>query len=74
MLDHFRDSLRFYGDRLGLKVFRKHLAWYIETASVPASPEARRETKSRLCRITDPHAVEAALTALWQPSGLALAA
>ena len=31
-LDHFRDSLRFYGDRLGLKVFRKHLAAYVDQA------------------------------------------
>src|SRR5262249_45037018 len=28
-LDHFRDSLRFYGDALGLKIFRKHLGWYV---------------------------------------------
>jgi len=74
VLDHFRDSLRFYGDRLGLKIFRKHLAWYIETSGLPVSAQARRETKSRLCRLTDPHAVESALTALWQPTGLALAA
>ncbi len=74
VLDHFRDSLAFYGDRLGLKIFRKHLAWYIETAAMPASAELRREAKSRLCRLADPHAVEAALTALWQPNGLALAA
>ena len=73
-LDHFRDSLCFYGDRLGLKIFRKHLAWYIETAGVPASAQARREAKSTLCRLTEPRAVEAALTALWRTSGLALAA
>ena len=73
-LDHFRDSLRFYGDRLGLKIFRKHLAWYIETAGIPASVALRRETKSRLCRLTDPHAVEDALTALWRTDSLALAA
>ncbi|MEJ0028418.1 MAG: tRNA dihydrouridine synthase DusB [Rhizomicrobium sp.] len=74
VLGHFRESLRFYGDRLGLKIFRKHLAWYIETAGVPASPESRRETKSRLCRLTDPRAVEEALAALWHPARLALAA
>ena len=72
--EHFQDSLRFYGDRLGLKIFRKHLAWYIETAGVPASPEARRVAKSELCRLTEPRAVEAALTALWRRGGLALAA
>ncbi len=73
-LDHFRDSLRFYGDRLGLKIFRKHLAWYIETAGAPASAEPRREAKSALCRLTEPRAVEEALAALWQPARLSLAA
>ncbi len=72
VLDHFRDSLAFYGERLGLKIFRKHLAWYID--GLPASAELRRETKSRLCRLTDPRAVEAALAALWHPDSLALAA
>jgi tRNA-dihydrouridine synthase B len=73
VLEHFRDSLAFYGDRLGLKIFRKHLAWYIDSAGVPADGEARRLTKARLCRLTDPRAVEAELTALWRGT-LALAA
>lgn len=65
VLEHFRDSLRFYGDALGLKVFRKHLGWYVETAPWPASAEARRAAKSRLCRLERPAEVEAALTCLW---------
>jgi nifR3 family TIM-barrel protein len=73
-LEHLHDSLRFYGDRLGLKIFRKHLGWYVENAPLPASPEARREAKSRLCRMTEPRDVEAALTALWRGGELALAA
>ena len=68
-LDHFRDALRFYGDALGLKVFRKHLGWYVENtpwfAAGPVSAEARRAAKSRLCRIDTPAGVEAALVALW---------
>ncbi len=64
-LDHFRDSLRFYGDRLGLKIFRKHLAAYIEQAPWPASAEARREARGVLCRLDDPAAVEAGLEQLW---------
>ena len=31
-LEHFTDTLRFYGDALGLKIFRKHLGWYVEQA------------------------------------------
>jgi nifR3 family TIM-barrel protein len=65
VLDHFADSLRFYGDALGLKVFRKHLGWYVENAPWPADAAARRAAKSALCRLETPAAVEAALTALW---------
>lgn len=64
-LDHFRDSLRFYGDVLGLKVFRKHLGWYVESAPRPICAQARRAAKSRLCRLDDPRKVERALIALW---------
>ncbi|MDB5470028.1 MAG: tRNA dihydrouridine synthase DusB [Caulobacter sp.] len=64
-LDHFRDSLGFYGERLGLKMFRKHLASYIEAAPVPAAPEARRAARAELCRLETPAEVEAALTRLW---------
>jgi tRNA-dihydrouridine synthase B len=65
VLDHFRDSLGFYGDALGLKVFRKHLGWYIENAPWGTSADARRATKSQLCRLETPGEVEAALIALW---------
>lgn len=65
VLDHFRDSLRFYGDAFGLKVFRKHLGWYVENAPWPACPKERRAAKSLLCRLIDPRAVETELTLLW---------
>lgn len=73
VLDHFRDSIAFYGQRLGLRTFRKHLAAYIENATVPASAEDRREARARLCRLDDPAAVEAGLIALWtgEPERLA---
>jgi tRNA-dihydrouridine synthase B len=66
-LDHFHDSLRFYGDVLGLKVFRKHLGWYVENAPWPACADVRRAAKSRLCRLDSPVAVEEGLIALWSP-------
>jgi nifR3 family TIM-barrel protein len=73
-LDHFRDSLRFYGDRLGLKIFRKHLAAYIEQAPWPAEPQARRAARSELCRLEEPGAVEAGLIRLWTDPERRLAA
>ena len=62
---HFSDTLRFYGDALGLKIFRKHLGWYVEQALCPADPAQRRATKSHLCQIDNAKGVESALTELW---------
>jgi len=66
VLEHLADSVRFYGERNGVKIFRKHLGWYIEGAPAPAGGVERRAHKARLCTMTDPRAIEAALTALWR--------
>jgi tRNA-dihydrouridine synthase B len=66
VLDHLTESLRFYGDEQGLRVFKKHLGWYIEQAPYPVSPEARCAAKSRLCRLDGPQQIEAALSELWR--------
>jgi tRNA-dihydrouridine synthase B len=72
-LDHLAETLAFYGDRIGLKIFRKHLGWYVEGAAMPATQEARRAAKSQLCRLEQPGEVEAGLIALWsgEPGRLA---
>jgi nifR3 family TIM-barrel protein len=69
-LDHFSETLRFYasaygGDALGLKLFRKHLGWYIEQAPWPACAQARRAAKSALCRLDRAIDIEKGLTGLW---------
>lgn len=64
-LTHFDEALAFYGERLGLKIFRKHLGWYVERGPFPAGAMQRREAKGRLCRLEQPHEVRAALKALW---------
>jgi nifR3 family TIM-barrel protein len=74
VLDHFRECLSFYGDGPGLRIFRKHLGWYIESAPWPPSRDARRAGKSRLCRLENPAEIEAALVALWATAALELAA
>ena len=74
VIRHFRDSLAFYGERLGLKIFRKHLAAYVEEAPWPASAEARREARSRLCRMEETAAVERGLEELWTGQQTRLAA
>ena len=73
VLDHLSAALRFYGDRLGLRVWRKHLGWYVERAPWPADPAVRRTVKASLCRMEEPRAVEQGLKALWlvdDPTGL----
>ncbi len=65
VLDHMGEALHFYGDRLGLRTFRKHLGWYVEQALWPADAHTRRAAKSALCRLECPHEVEAGLTELW---------
>ena len=73
-LDHLRETLEFYGDRLGLRIFRKHLAAYVENAPWPACAQVRREARAALCRLDDPTDVERGLTALWFDTESRLAA
>jgi tRNA-dihydrouridine synthase B len=73
-MDHFQDTLRFHGDTHGVKIFRKHLGWYIENAPSAHTAEEKRTAKSALCRLTDPREVEEALAALWSEDHLAQAA
>lgn len=65
VIEHMRASVAFYGLPLGLKMFRKHLGWYVEQAPWPADPVERRAAKARLCRLDTPEQVEAAITELW---------
>jgi nifR3 family TIM-barrel protein len=65
VVEHLRASAAFYGLPLGLKMFRKHLGWYVEQAPWPADPLERRAAKGRLCRLESPEAVEAGLAILW---------
>ncbi|MEH6676475.1 tRNA dihydrouridine synthase DusB [Phenylobacterium sp.] len=74
VLAHFEDALDFYGGRLGLRIFRKHLAAYIDNAPWPMQAEARRAARSRLCRLEDPSEVKSELAALWRGPEARLAA
>ena len=62
---HFDETLAFYGERLGLRIFRKHLAAYVEHAPWPVAAETRRAARARLCRLEAASAVREALASLW---------
>ena len=66
VLEHLGETLAFYGERLGLKIFRKHLGWYVQQAPWPADAETRRAAKSALCRLESAAEVERGLTRLWR--------
>jgi tRNA-dihydrouridine synthase B len=77
ILAHMARSLKFYGEALGLRVFRKHLGWYVENAPLSLFEDnsvTRRNEKSRLCQIDRAGALEAALAALWTDPPLPIAA
>src|SRR6201996_2760846 len=70
---HLAASLKFYGEALGLRVFRKHLGWYVENAPM-GTPESRRAAKAQLCRIESAAALERAVTTFWSGSPLPIPA
>ena len=77
VLVHLARSLKFYGQALGLRVFRKHLGWYVENAPLAlfgGDALTRRKEKSRLCQIDESGALESALGKLWTNSPLPIAA
>ncbi len=68
LLAHLARSVKFYGDALGLRVFRKHLGWYVENAPLSlfgGNALTRRSEKARLCQIERAGTLEGALAALW---------
>ena len=65
LLEHLASSLRFYGDALGLRVFRKHLGWYVENAPF-GTVATRREAKATLCRMDNATALEKSVMKFWQ--------
>jgi tRNA-dihydrouridine synthase B len=73
LFQHLADSVKFYGDALGLRVFRKHLGWYVENAPF-GTRESRRAAKSQLCQIASVAALEEAVTTFWSGTPLPISA
>ncbi len=73
-LAHRRASVGFYCATLGGRMFRKHLAAYVDAAPWPADAAQRRAARADLCRMDDEAAIAAALRALWATEPMRLAA
>jgi nifR3 family TIM-barrel protein len=63
-LRHYADTIDHYGEKLGLRVARKHVAAYVDQAKGPFGQGARRELRAFLCTLTNPEEVKARLGAL----------
>ena len=63
--DHLYASIRRNGLERGLRVFRKHLAAYIDAAPWPSSPTLRHEARGRLCRLESARDVMDGVYDLW---------
>ncbi len=74
VLAHRRASIAFYGADLGGKMFRKHLAAYVDAAPWPSDPAPRRSARANLCRMDDEREIAGALRARWVAEPLRLAA
>ena len=61
LIEHMQASMAFYGDGLGLRMFKKHLGAYIGASSHDPDPLVRRQDKARLCRMDDPAVIEMAV-------------
>ena len=59
IIEHFESSLSFYETNLGLKMFRKHLGWYVLHADIDYDFDFRRSEKARLCQLDDPQTIVA---------------
>jgi nifR3 family TIM-barrel protein len=61
---HYRDMIDHYGARLGIRVARKHLVWYLEEAS-RSFPEEAMEARREIVRMDEPDAVLGRLAAFY---------
>lgn len=71
-LAHYEDMLAFYGDGKGLRVARKHLAGYADSAG--STDENFVALKSEMCRSTDPETAKRLLCEIYGADPVEMAA
>ncbi len=60
-LAHYEETIRHYGDLLGVKVARKHVSAYLDAAPIAVEPADRRALRAAICRLWSPARVVDAL-------------
>ena len=61
LLALYDDARAFYGEALGARVARKHIAWAIDTSALNLAPGERRAVRARICQMSSPRDVKDAL-------------
>jgi len=74
IVEHLERSLMLYGEPLGLRVFRKHLAAYIEAAPALGTPQDRRGAARILCRLGDATDIVRAVEGLFRQGAMPIPA
>ena len=60
-LAHYRETIAHYGEVLGVRMARKHLAAYVDLAPVEMDPADRRAFRASICKKASPEGVIEAL-------------
>jgi len=53
LYEQIEDSMALYGDRLGLRIVRKHVSASLDKVNLDLTDEQRRALRSKLCRMED---------------------
>lgn len=69
MLGYYEATLSLYGERLGVRIARKHLAACVDAFAADWSPALRAAARARLCQSDSPADIRAGLASLFVGSG-----
>ncbi len=65
-VSHYQETIAHYGEVLGVRMARKHLAATVDHAPLDLDPALRRAFRADLCRINSPEKVAEALTGFFE--------
>ena len=51
LCEQIEDSLSLYGESLGIRIVRKHVAAHIDRVTLPLDETVRRSLRAQLCRL-----------------------
>jgi tRNA-dihydrouridine synthase B len=64
-LSHYRETISHYGEPLGVRMARKHLAAYVDGAPLDMDPAQRRALRAAICKMASPGKVIDAMSAFF---------